>query len=95
MQAASGRLRQGSVLDRPPGQGLQALLPYRYWFRPLSGLLRLTTVITESEANAIRVVGVVVVGVAVAVDITKVVGVGCIRRPLPPIVRRQSQHSRA
>ena len=31
----------------------------------------------------------VVVGVAVAVDIAEVVGVGRIRRTLPPVVRRQ------
>ena len=44
---------------------------------------------TESEGHAIRVVGVGVVGVAVAVDIAEVVGVGRIRRTLPPVVRRQ------
>lgn len=52
------------------------------------------SVVTESEANAIRVAGVVVVGVAVAVDITKVSGVAGIRRALPPIVSRQKQQCR-
>ena len=43
---------------------------------------------TESESDAITVVGVVIVGVAVAVDIAEVVGVAAIRRTLPPVVRR-------
>ena len=42
----------------------------------------------ESEANAAVVVGVVIVGVAVAVDIAEVGGVAAIRRTLPPVVRR-------
>lgn len=46
--------------------------------------------ITEAEAEAISVAGVVVVGVAIAVDITEVVGVARIRRDLPPVVRTAS-----
>ena len=42
----------------------------------------------ESEANAVGVVGVVIVRVAVAVHIAEVVGVAPIRRTLPPPVRR-------
>ena len=41
----------------------------------------------ESEANAVGVVGVVIVGVAVAVHIAEVVGVARIRRTLPPPIR--------
>lgn len=41
----------------------------------------------ESEANAVCVVGVVIVGVAVAVHIAEVVGVVRIRRMLPPPIR--------
>ena len=41
----------------------------------------------ESEGHAIRVGRVVVVGVAVAVDITEVGRVAAIRRALPPVVR--------
>ena len=43
---------------------------------------------TESERNAIAVARVVVIGVAVAVDITEVIAVARIRRTLPPVVRR-------
>ena len=42
----------------------------------------------ESEANAVGVVGVVIVRVAVAVHIAEVVGVAPIRRTLPPPARR-------
>ena len=45
----------------------------------------------ESEANAVGVVGVVIVRVAVAVHIAEVVGVAPIRRTLPPPVRRTRQ----
>lgn len=50
----------------------------------------------ESEANAVGVVGVVIVRVAVAVHIAEVCGVAAIRRTLPPIVRstRQQYHNR-
>ena len=41
----------------------------------------------ESEANAVGVVGVGLVGVAVAVHIAEVVGVARIRRTLPPPFR--------
>lgn len=41
---------------------------------------------TESGGHAIRVVGVVVVGVAVVVDISKVGGISCTRRSQPPVV---------
>ena len=41
----------------------------------------------ESEANAAVVVGVVIVGVAVAVHIAEIVGVARIRRTLPPPFR--------
>ena len=41
----------------------------------------------ESEANAVGVVGVVIVRVAVAVHIAEVVGVAPIRRTLPPPAR--------
>ena len=41
----------------------------------------------ESETNAVGVVGVVIVGVAVAVHIAEVVGVARIRRTLPPPFR--------
>ena len=44
--------------------------------------------VAESEGHAITVAGVVIVGVAVAVDIAEVVGVAAIRRTLPPVVRR-------
>ena len=75
-------------LARRPG--LQVLLPYKVL---LSALKRAYSVSpgkeTESEGHAIRVVGVVVVGVAVAVDIAEIVGVAAIRRTLPPVVRRQ------
>ena len=45
----------------------------------------------ESGAHAIRVVGVVPVGVAVAVDIVEIVGVARIRRTEPPPVRGSQQ----
>ena len=45
----------------------------------------------ESEANAVGVVGVVIVRVAVAVHIAEVVGAAPIRRTLPPPVRRTRQ----
>ena len=45
----------------------------------------------ESEANAVGVVGVVIVRVAVAVHIAEVVGVAPIRRTLQPPVRRTRQ----
>lgn len=49
----------------------------------------------ESEANAVGVVGVVIVCVAVAVHIAEVVGVAPIRRTLPPVRRtRQQYHDR-
>ena len=48
---------------------------------------------TESESDAITVVGVVIVGVAVAVDITEVGRVARIRRTLPPVVRRQGNNA--
>ena len=50
----------------------------------------------ESEANAVGVVGVVIVRVAVAVHIAEVVGVAPIRRTLPPAVRRtrRQKHDR-
>ncbi len=41
---------------------------------------------TESGGHAIRIVGVVVVGVAVVVDISKVGGISCTRRSQPPVV---------
>lgn len=44
--------------------------------------------VAESEGHAIGVAGVVIVGVAVVVHITEVVGVAGIRRTLPPVVRR-------
>lgn len=50
----------------------------------------LTIFVTEAEAEAISVAGVVVVGIAVVVDITEVVGVARIRRDLPPVVRTAS-----
>ena len=46
----------------------------------------------ESEANAVGVVGVVIVRFAVAVHIAEVVGVAPIRRTLPQPVRRTRQH---
>ena len=51
--------------------------------------------LTDSEGDAITVTGVVVVGVAVAVDITEVGAVAPIRGPLPPVVRRQGNYNRA
>lgn len=48
---------------------------------------------TESESDAITVAGVVIVGVAVAVDITEVGSVARIRRTLPPVVRRQGNNA--
>lgn len=52
--------------------------------------------LTDSEGDAITVAGVVVVvGVAVAVDITEVGAVAPIRGPLPPVVRRQGNYNRA
>lgn len=44
------------------------------------------SVLRESERNAIRIVGVIVVQVAVAIDITEIVAVVAISRPQPPIV---------
>lgn len=53
------------------------------------GLLRLTCAKLQSPKDTpITVAGVVIVGVAVAVDIAEVVGVAAIRRTLPPVVRR-------
>ena len=51
--------------------------------------------VAESEGHAIGVAGVVIVGVAVAVHITEVVGVAGIRRTLPPVVRRNGNNYRA
>jgi len=48
---------------------------------------------TESEAHAIRVGCVVVVGVAVVVDIVEVGGVAGIRRAEPPVVRRAKDNT--
>ena len=48
---------------------------------------------TESESDAITVVGVVIVGVAVAVDITEIIAVARIRRTLPPVVSRQGNNA--
>ena len=45
--------------------------------------------------HAIGVAGVVIVGVAVVVHITEVVGVAGIRRTLPPVVRRNGNNYRA
>ncbi len=41
---------------------------------------------TESGGHAIRIVGVVVVAVAVVVDISEVGGISCTRRSQPPVV---------
>ena len=49
----------------------------------------------EAESDAITVVGVVIVGVAVAVDITEIIAVARIRRTLPPVVRRNGNNYRA
>lgn len=51
--------------------------------------------LTDSEGDAITVAGVVVVGIAVAVDNTEVGAVAPIRGPLPPVVRRQGNYNRA
>ena len=51
--------------------------------------------VAESEGHAIGVAGVVIVGVAVVVHITEVVGVAGIRRTLPPVVRRNGNNYRA
>ena len=51
--------------------------------------------VAESEGHAIGVDGVVIVGVAVVVHITEVVGVAGIRRTLPPVVRRNGNNYRA
>ena len=56
--------------------------------------LATTTKYTESEGEAITVGRVVVVGVAVGVDITKVRGVARIWRALPPVVGRSVAHNR-
>ena len=50
--------------------------------------------VAESEGHAIAVAGVVIVGVAVAVDIAEVVGVAAFRRTLPPVVRRTTKRNR-
>ena len=63
----------------------QASLLQKYEFHP-KRLLWLTYKHAESESDTIRVVGVVIVGVAVAVDITEVIIVAGIRRTLPPVV---------
>jgi len=47
------------------------------------------------RVHAIGVAGVVIVGVAVVVHITEVVGVAGIRRTLPPVVRRNGNNYRA
>lgn len=44
--------------------------------------------VAEAEGHAIRVVGVVIVGVSRTVHIAEIVGVAAIRRTLPPVVRR-------
>ena len=44
--------------------------------------------VAESEGHAIRVAGVVIVGVTRVVHIAEIVGVVAIRRTLPPVVRR-------
>ena len=51
--------------------------------------------LTDSEGDAITEAGAVVVGAAVAVDITEVGAVAPIRGPLPPVVRRQGNYNRA
>lgn len=51
--------------------------------------------VAESEGHAIGVAGVAIVGVAVVVHITEVVGVAGIRRTLPPVVRRNGNNYRA
>ena len=49
----------------------------------------------KSERHAIRVVGVVVVEVAVVVHITEIVGVARISRAEPPIVRRRQRNAQS
>lgn len=48
---------------------------------------------TESEANAIRVAGVVVVVATCCIDIVEVGSVACIRRTKPPIINRTNKVS--
>ena len=63
---------------------------------PLTGRdLRDTRSNAEAEGHAIGVAGVVIVGVAVVVHITEIVGVAGIRRTLPPVVRRNGNNYRA
>ena len=47
---------------------------------------------TESGRQPIRIIRIVIVGVAVVVHITEVVGVAGIRRTLPPVVRRNGNN---
>ncbi len=51
----------------------------------------LSLIYAESEAHAASVAGVVVVGTAIAVDITETGRVATIRRTQPPVVGRYSR----
>ena len=62
---------------------------------PLQKVLISPKGVTTTDLHAIGVAGVVIVGVAVVVHITEVVGVAGIRRTLPPVVRRNGNNYRA
>ena len=80
MQAASSRLHHRVILafrqgqDRPSAEVLISA----------SGLLCLSYSLAESEAHAIRVAGVVIVGRPRSIDAAEVIAVVAIRETLPP-----------
>lgn len=70
------------------GSREQALLLQRVLISPNGVTTTDPYEVAEAEGHAIRVVGVVIVGVSRTVHIAKIVGVAAIRRTLPPVVRR-------
>ena len=76
------------------GSREQALPPQKVLISPKGVTTTDLCEVAESEGHAIAVAGVVIVGIAVAVDIAEVVGVAAIRRTLPPVVRRTTKSSR-
>lgn len=67
---------------------VQALLLQRVLISPNGVTTTDPYEVAEAEGHAIRVVGVVIVGVSRTVHIAEIVGVAAIRRTLPPVVRR-------
>jgi hypothetical protein len=81
MQAASSRLHRRIVLAFA-GNKLSFCIGTA---SPPSGGYCVRPCCAESEGHAIGIAGVVIVGVAVAVDIAEIRGVAGIRRALPPV----------